>query len=195
MTKSINAKLIATLTLCCAAILLVGMMIDYSVSRKEIMARLKSESLETINGAVTDLENSLDAVEGVTLFFGRILAQGDYTLSSLEQMLQDIVEQNEDIYGTTIALNPELVDAPRGFAPYYFYKNNTLSHADLTLGPEEYWHRPWYTNAVTAGKPVWIEPYFDTGGGETLMTTYSVPVYRQDKNSVLILPVIIFLTN
>ncbi|MEH6568239.1 MAG: SpoIIE family protein phosphatase [Halioglobus sp.] len=187
MTKSINAKLIATLTVCCAAILCVGMLIDYSLSRTEIMTRLKSESLDTINAAVTDLENSLDAIEGVTLFFGRILAQGDYTQSSLEQMLQDIVENNDDVYGATIALNPALVDSPRGFAPYYFYKNNTLSRADLTLGPDEYWRRPWYENAVTAGKPVWIEPYFDSGGGETLMTTYSVPVYRQDENSVMTL--------
>ena len=25
---------------------------------------------------------------------------------------------------------------------------------------------------------MWVEPYFDRGGGETLMTTFAVPVFR-----------------
>lgn len=187
MTKSINAKLIATLTACCAAILCFGMLIDYHWSRAEIMTRLKAESLDTINGTVTDLENSLNAIEGVTSFFAGVLAQGDYTQPDLEQMLQEFVGQNEDVYGATIALNPAYSDDPSGFAPYYFYKNTTLSRTDLTLGTDEYWRRAWYADAVTAEKPLWVEPYFDRGGGETLMTTYSVPVYRPGANSELTL--------
>lgn len=178
MIKSINAKLIATLTTCCAVILCLGMLIDYNGARAEIMTRLKVESLETINGTVTDLENSLNGIEGVTSFFAGILAQGDHTQLDLEHMLQEFVERNENIYGATIALNPAHVDNPRGFAPYYFYKNTTLSRADLSLGNDEYWLRPWYADAVTAEKALWIEPYFDRGGGETLMTTYSIPIYR-----------------
>ena len=180
MTRSITSKLIVLLTLALAVILSAGMAIDYRLSRDEIMSRLQLESLDTINGVVTDLENWLDGVEGSTLFLGRILEQREYTLPGLEQMLRDIVEKNDDIYGATIALNPELVEAPRGFAPYYFHKNNILRYTNLAEEQDRYWQRRWYSDAVTAGKPVWVEPYFDTGGGEILMTTFSVPIYRLD---------------
>ena len=63
------------------------------------------------------MENWLDGVEGSTLFLARILEQRDYTRAGLEQMLKDIVENNDDIYGATIALNPELVESPWALPP------------------------------------------------------------------------------
>jgi hypothetical protein len=33
---------------------------------------------------------------------------------------------------------------------------------------------------------VWSEPYYDAGGGEAWMVTYSVPVYSSRKNPRLI---------
>ena len=180
MTKSITSKLIVLLTVCLTAILSAGMAIDYQLSREQILARLQLESTDTITGVVTDLENWLDGVEGSTLFLGRILEQREYSLPGLEQMLRDIVEKNDDVYGATIALDPAQVDDPRGFAPYYFHKDGVLTYANLAEGVDRYWQRAWFTDAVAAGKPVWVEPYFDHGGGEVLMTTFSVPIFRSD---------------
>ena len=180
MTKSITSKLIVLLTLSTAIIIALGTAIDYRLSRDEIMTRLEHESVGTINAVVNDLEYWLESVAGTTKFLGRILEQREYTLPGLEQMLKDIVENNNDVFGATIALNPALVDSPLGFAPYYYRKDNVLSYADLTQGEDKYWQRTWYLEAVIAGKPIWVEPYFDAAGGQVLMTTFSVPVYRID---------------
>lgn len=172
-------------------VLCVGMALDYQLSRSEILNRVKAESLSTINGTVTDLENTLESIERVTVFFGEILAQGNYTHQSLEQMLKNMVESNEQVYGATVALNPDVMSDPRGFAPYYFYEDGSLSRTDFADESGAYWEKPWYANAVAAGKPVWVEPYFDRGGREILMTTYSVPVYRaQASNEVTLYGVI-----
>lgn len=40
----------------------------------------------------------------------------------------------------------------------------------------DYTSMPWYTDAVSTGKPAWSEPYFDKGGGNKLMVTYSYPL-------------------
>lgn len=40
----------------------------------------------------------------------------------------------------------------------------------------DYTAMPWYTDAVSTGKPCWSEPYFDKGGGNKLMVTYSYPL-------------------
>ena len=181
MANSITTRLIVLLTLCLAVIIGIGMLVDYRLSRGTILDRLQVESQETINGAIIDLENLLDGVEGATLFLGRILEQRDYTQAGLTQMLKDIVENNEDIFGATIALNPSRVENPEGFAPYYFHKDGILTYADLAAGEYNYRDQAWYTETVAAGKPTWVEPYFDEGGGEVLMTTFAVPVYRVDE--------------
>ncbi|RLA46398.1 MAG: regulator [Gammaproteobacteria bacterium] len=180
MSKSITTRLIVLLTLCSTLIIGIGLLVDYRLSRGEILERLRTESRDTVKSAIIDLENLLDGVEGSTLFLARILEQRDYTQPGLKQMLKDIVENNEDIYGATIALNPERVDNPLGFAPYYHHKDGILTYADLASRQYDYHSQAWYTDTVTAGKPIWVEPYYDEGGGEILMTTFAVPVYRVD---------------
>ncbi len=181
MSKSITTRLIILLTLCSTLIIGIGMLVDYRLSRDEILDRLRLESQDTVRSALIDMENLLDSVESSTLFLARILEQRDYTQPGLEQMLKDIVENNADIYGATIALNPERVDEPLGFAPYYHHKEGILTYADLASEQYDYRNQAWYTDAVAAGKPSWVEPYYDEGGGEILMTTFTVPVYRVDK--------------
>jgi sigma-B regulation protein RsbU (phosphoserine phosphatase) len=181
---SITTRLIALLTLCAAVIIGIGMLLDYRLSRDEILERLQRESDDTIRAVVIDMENWLKGLEGSTLQLARVLQQRDYSHAGLEQMLRDVVEVNGDIFGATIALAPSQADSaqdkPPGFAPYYFRRDGKLEYANLA-GPEHnYQQQAWFTDTVAAGKPLWVEPYFDEGGGQVLMTTFAVPVYRQD---------------
>jgi sigma-B regulation protein RsbU (phosphoserine phosphatase) len=178
LKNSIATRLIALLSLCSVIILGVGIFLDYRLSRQAILQQLQADSRETIRSAIIDMENWLDGVEGATLFLARILEQRDYSPAGLEQMLKDIVENSPDIYGSTIALNPELAASPLGFAPYYYRKDGILTHVDLASPDYRYYRQPWFTDTVEAGKPTWVEPYFDRGGGDILMTTFAVPVFR-----------------
>jgi len=40
----------------------------------------------------------------------------------------------------------------------------------------------WYAKVKKSKKPVWSEPYFDKGGGEVYMSTYSFPVFDLKKH-------------
>ena len=42
---------------------------------------------------------------------------------------------------------------------------------------------PWYVTPRKLGKPMWTEPYFDEGGGEVNMVTWSVPLKRKPRCS------------
>ena len=157
-----------------------SMLFDYQFSREEILERVRLEPQETVSTVIVDLENLLDGVEGSTLFLGKILEQREYTRDGLVQMLKDIVENNDDIYGSSIALNPALLEDPLGFAPYYFYQEGILTFANLAGVENNYQQKSWFLEAERAGAPLWIEPYFDAGGGKVPMTTYSVHVFRVD---------------
>jgi sigma-B regulation protein RsbU (phosphoserine phosphatase) len=177
VTGSIGGRLILVLTLCLALITSAGMWLDYRLSRQDIVQGLQLQARDTVDGVLTDMDNWLDAVEGSTLFLGRILQQQEYPPDQLRQLLQDVVENNEDIFGATIALDPKRYGDARGFAPYYFRGDDGIAYADLAAGDGRYWDKSWFASPVASEQPVWVEPYFDRGGGEVLMTTFAVPVY------------------
>ena len=103
MGRSIATRLIALLTLCAAAIIGVGMLVDYRLSREQILGTLQRESDETIRTVIGDLENWLRGIEGATNLVARILQQRDYSQPGLQQMLRDLLSSDVDIYGATIA--------------------------------------------------------------------------------------------
>jgi len=178
MMKSITSKLIVVLTLSLAVVLGVGMSVDYQMSRREILERVRLESAKTVNNVVDELEHWLRGVEGDTLFLARVLEQREYSQEGLNQLLRDIVAHNDEIFGAAIALNPELTDTPQGFAPYFYHRKGAITYTNFAAKNQQYSKYTWYSDAVEAGKPIWVEPYFDEGGGKVLMTTFSVPVYH-----------------
>lgn len=66
------------------------------------------------------------------------------------------------------------------YAPYFYKKGNELQMVQLGNEVSVLVSGLVYAPRQ-AGKPVWSEPYFDTGGGNVAMTTFSVPVYRTIK--------------
>lgn len=180
MIRSLSSRLILFLTLSAGSIIALGLLVDYHLSRSEILAGLQEDSRRTVDDVVHDLEGLLRGVEGGTRFLGGILQQQDYSRPGLERMLSDTVAKNDNVFGATIALAPEHAGDPRGFAPYYYESGDGLARSDLARGERPYWERSWFADAVAAGEPVWTEPYFDSGGADEFMTTYSVPVYHTD---------------
>ncbi len=86
-----------------------------------------------------------------------------------------------DIYGSTIATEANRAGAdPSPFAPYLFRdRKGGIGYADLARSSYGYRNLPWYSVAATSLQPVWSQPYFDAGGGETWMITYSVPFFSR----------------
>jgi sigma-B regulation protein RsbU (phosphoserine phosphatase) len=85
-----------------------------------------------------------------------------------------------DVYGSTIAVEVNESDArSRPFAPYYFRRSGAIAYSDLALDSYAYRDLPWYRRAADTRQPAWSQPYFDAGGGDTWMVTYSVPFFRR----------------
>ena len=85
--------------------------------------------------------------------------------------------ENPEIYGAMLAFEPyDFNRKTRFFAPYFYKHDGGI----LATAPNSRAHFEWdwYQEPKRLHKPVWTEPYFDTGFGKIIMSTYSVPVYR-----------------
>jgi sigma-B regulation protein RsbU (phosphoserine phosphatase) len=103
-------------------------------------------------------------------------------------LLSDYINKNNNIYGAAFAFSPKKKDGKLiKSSPYIhrsgeqFIKKDLIESYDYTKSKHK-----WYVVPVKQRKPVWSEPYFDKGGGDAWMVTYSIPIYSSGKNSRLI---------
>lgn len=97
---------------------------------------------------------------------------------SLSAVTRRIVQENPVVVGSTIAIVPGYYKKQPLLAPYY-YKNPETGETILkSLATEEYDYpsQDWFATPLASGEGYWSEPYIDEGGGDMLMTTYSMPI-------------------
>ncbi|WP_456451256.1 SpoIIE family protein phosphatase [Hydrogenimonas sp.] len=91
-------------------------------------------------------------------------------------LLKKSVATQDALFGSALALEPgRLVKAP--FCRYYHKSLTGVVEKELVPPAYDYLHADWYTRVKYSGRPTWGEPYFDKGGGEVYMSTYSHPIF------------------
>jgi sigma-B regulation protein RsbU (phosphoserine phosphatase) len=130
--------------------------------------------------------NEIDAVIGrsakIPYNFAMIIENSMPSEDQLISMLHNIVSNNEEIYGSCIAFEPFSYEKDKYFFSPFVYKNGKkIITSNLNDPQYEYFYQDWYQIPAHLEKPYWSEPYFDEGGGNVIMTTYSVPFYRTQK--------------
>lgn len=94
---------------------------------------------------------------------------------ALRNLLRDMLLNNPQIYGSTAAFEPGTTGrTPGRYAPYAYRKGKAIHFRQLEES-YDYLQQDWYRIPRMLGHPLWSEPYFDQGGGDSLMTTFSVP--------------------
>ena len=138
-----------------------------------------AEAERTVKSVVKEtavrIGGQLQAVETATRnsawVVGEHLDDPDY----MYRITRKLVENNEGIVGSAVAFVPDFYkEKGRLYAPYTCVSTNgQLKSFPL---PYDYSSLEWYCGAKTGGQARWCEPYFDEGGGEVMMCTFSVPL-------------------
>ena len=88
-----------------------------------------------------------------------------------------LLQLNPNIMGAAVAYNPDC-EPKKGqpFAPYVYRDSAGIQTKQLTPKEYDYLHKNWYVQPLAMDSDFWSEPYVDIGGGEVLMSTYSMPL-------------------
>lgn len=102
--------------------------------------------------------------------------------AGLENMMLATLRDNREIYGIAAAFEPFAFSKDsENYCPYVYYENGEPRLTRLDTDLYDYIQQPWYTKPKLRHEPLWSEPYYDAGGGNILMSTYSYPLYRQSQ--------------
>lgn len=152
---------------------------NYFVSRNLLLKSVKEITRNLTSSAINKSEGFFLGIEKVAINSALFISDESYFFDHTESILADILIANPDVYGSCIAYKPiisnndTILNAPYGWKEHSEIKFRNLANKDYN-----YLLWDWYTIPVQESHNVWSEPYYDDGGGDALMTTFSVPSYR-----------------
>ncbi len=177
--RSLTFKLILFFTVSSSLILLFVLAYDTRYSRKMIENDLEASARNLVSSTVNRIDAVLAPVQKVPENLACFLENNAGSKEEVISLLRAVVERNQDIYGATVAFEPDAFGKDRGhFAPYFYRTKAGLEFSDLGAPSYDYLSKDWYRIPKELGRSQWSEPYFDIGGGNILMSTYSVPFYK-----------------
>jgi phosphoserine phosphatase RsbU/P len=174
-SRKLAIRLAVWIAGCSILIYSAAVYLDYALSKQHIVAKSELQATQIVSSAVADLTATLAGVQRSTDLFAQVLSATRPAREEAARLLRDVVAGRDDIYGATIAFEPT-EEQPAGFAPYFFHARDEVRYADLAAPEYRFTTKDWYTEPRRLRHAVWSEPYYDEGGGDALMTTYSVPL-------------------
>ncbi|MBO4586970.1 MAG: SpoIIE family protein phosphatase [Bacteroidales bacterium] len=154
--------------------------------KEEASQRAQSE-LQGVTNKIMDVVNQAEGAVTNSLWVAEWCLEA--SPDSLVRVPQRVVELNPVVVGSTIALVPGYNKKYPLYSPYASRNMETGKIETLSLATESYSYpsHEWFNQPMTSGEGYWSEPYFDEGGGEMLMTTFSMPVKDRDGRIAAIL--------
>ena len=152
--------------------------------RQWALANVEERMTELTNNYAHRFDSLLREIAQVAVMTAAYVERNPIlTSDQLYSLLQTNLEHNPLVYGSAIAFEPyKFEPKQRLFVRYVYRDGDTLNWADpsetgydYTDLKQEYWHIPRDT-----GNAVWTDPYFDEGAGNILMSTYSVPFFKDN---------------
>jgi signal transduction histidine kinase len=153
---------------------------NYRVVRRIILRYIQDNARQLTQMTVGRVDTVLSSVEKVPQNLASVLETSTYSEADLLQLIRSVVENNREVYGATVAFEPYAFDPhAEYFAPYYFKHEGAIEFRHLGGPTYRYFLMDWYQIPKETGRPLWSEPYYDEGGGGIVMSTYSVPFFKQ----------------
>ncbi len=135
-----------------------------------------------------EIQNVMTAVEVAVANMVWDVEQRLSQPDSLYLVTEKTVFDNEIIMGSAVAFEPYYYpEKGEQYSPYTFRNNGKLENKQLGTDTYRYHSMEWYTAPMASGRGCWSEPYFDEGGGEVIMSTYSVPIHDDTGKSIGVL--------
>ena len=145
-------------------------LLQYYYSRKILSEESTRRAQGQLEATELHILNVLDQVETAVRNSQWSVEQQLTQPDSLSAVTVRLVASNPVICGSTVALKDHML------APYSHEAEGTILTSTLATEEYDYPHQEWFVKPLELGEGYWSEPYFDEGGGNILMTTYSVPV-------------------
>jgi len=165
-----------------AAVFLAALSYNYYDSKQTILKELADDAKNTTLATAYEINTLLQGVEKVPQTLATFLEQKNLSQEDLFSFIRQTLKKNPEIFGVAIAFDAFAYNPSRYyFSLYGFRDGKQIRTCFLGNSSYHYFTMDWFQIPKETAGPHWVEPYYDEGGGNIIMSTFSVPFYRQDK--------------
>ena len=169
--------------------------VQYVYTRRKI----QQQTVEKTYNDMAKMQNIVNLQTSVESAVHATMGDVRISLNNPERfygIVSRLVSNNDHIVGSAIAMRPGFYpDKDSLFAPFAFPENKDLKGQPRTkLLPNDYTKQDWYAIPFENDSAMWSEPYFDKGGSELLIRTFSLPIHDQNNTVIGILTADVFFT-
>lgn len=176
--RGLAFKLIVSIFICVTIIFVLIFTYNLKITRDIVLKNLVTNAENLTDATVAKIDKVLSSIQKIPDNFAPIIERNLGSEEEMRQILRMMVEQNPDILGAALAFEPYSRDPARKYFSYYYHRNaDAIQFMWLGNDKYDYFSMDWYQVPKELGHGVWSEPYFDEGGVNMLVSTYSVPVF------------------
>ena len=156
---------------------IMGLFYKYSHEKVTNFAIERTHGL--LSNITTEITSQLRSVETTINQSVWVLEKNINQPDSLHNVITSIIKNNPLIVGSGIAFVPGYYkEKGKYFMPYVSFRNNKIAYQVLGSQNYDYPCMDWYLIPKMLKQDHWSEPYYDDGGGNIIMSTYSKPLYN-----------------
>ncbi len=180
-SHSIHARLTFLVMLTAIVVFSVVTIIISQNTSRTVLEGSKQNAMNRMEIANQHINNVLVAVEVAVQNTSAEVTNRLETPDKIYEVVQNMLEKNPSIVGSAVAFEPYYYpEKGRQFSPYAYQEaDSTIATKQLGTEEYDYHYMDWYQIPKLLKKDYWSEPYYDLGGGEQMMTTYSLPLYDE----------------
>jgi sigma-B regulation protein RsbU (phosphoserine phosphatase) len=150
---------------------------NYLMSRALLDDYVEKLASAATSSTVKKIESVFDRAETNANSLASVIAIAGTKEDEIHKAITALLPINARTFGMSVALEPHILIEDLGdFAPYYFKKGDELIYENLATDDYDYKNQSWYSEPKKINAPIWSDPYFDEGGGNVQMITYSKPI-------------------
>lgn len=150
--------------------------------RTRMLANDLSSGLTLAKSVAFQIESELGRAEAVVRQTALLLADRELRAEPARALIRGTLDANPALFGMAIALP---AGAASDFKILYGWRGtNGISVGERAQTDEDH-QQDWFVLPYHMRKPVWVEPYFNTQGGTT-MVTFAVPVIRSNEVAAVV---------
>jgi sigma-B regulation protein RsbU (phosphoserine phosphatase) len=142
---------------------------------KELTKFAEEKAFHLETRIISEIKHYLDNASSFTKEASYMLKLDPAKYTTLLPFLKKHLQNNPNIYGSALAIEPDSY-LNKTYCKYYYKHNGALKEKWLMPPHYDYLHQEWYSKVKQLKKGMWSKPYFDEGGGEVFMSTFTYPL-------------------
>lgn len=154
-------------------------LIQSYVSQELEKSEHRQAQLININ-TLNNVEDFLNKTSSFTMEAAYMIESNPENYEIVLPFLKNKIREDSSLFGSAIAIDPNSY-LNKSYCKYFYRGQDSINEKWLMPPSYEYTQSDWFAKPKEYQKPIWSEPYFDKGGGEVYMSTYSFPILDQSK--------------